>query len=108
MDEQSRIAIPPSFFALYSKNGRPLETRAAIEARYDLCEDLASQTAEVCTTLQFKDDLSERDVLMRCHESLQASGAVSEPEAAWVIARVAELLQWAAPDFVSPAASPPA
>lgn len=96
MDEQYQITIPPSFMALYSRNGRPTESRALIEDRYDLCEDLAMQTCETCHTLQFRDDLSEREVLERCRTGLLTSGAVPPPEADWVIARVAELLGWPA------------
>ncbi|MEO8937740.1 MAG: ATPase with chaperone activity [Burkholderiaceae bacterium] len=105
MDEQYQIEIPQSFMALYSRNGRPNETRRTIEQRYDLCEDLAVQTADVCHTLQFKDDLSEREVLSRCLVSLRASGAVTPPESVWVICRVAELLQWALPDLPDPDAA---
>ena len=98
MDEQYQITIPPSFMALYSRNGRPTESRALIEARYDLCEDLAMQTCETCHTLQFRDDLSESEVLERCRAGLLTSGAVSAPEAEWVVTRTAELLGWPALD----------
>ena len=36
-----------------------------IEARYDLCEDLAVQTSETCQVLQFRDDLSEAEMRAR-------------------------------------------
>jgi hypothetical protein len=101
MDEQYQIEIPQSFMAIYSRNGRPNEARKTIEERYDLCEDLAIQTGDVCHTLQFKDDLSEREVLRRCLESLRASAVVTPAEADWVICRVAELLQWARPDLLA-------
>lgn len=93
-DDQSQITIPPSFMAIWLHNGRPIETRANIEARYDLCEDLAVQTSDVCHTLQFKDDLSEAEVLRRCRSSFDGGGVVSAPEADWVVRRVAELLSW--------------
>jgi hypothetical protein len=97
-DDQNQITIPPSFMALYLHNGRPIATRATIEQRYDLCEDLAIQTSDVCHTLQFKDELSEAEVLRRCRQSLEGD-AVADPivnagEADWVIQRVAELLDW--------------
>ena len=97
MDEQYQITIPPSFMAIYSRNGRPIETRQVIEQRYDLCEDLAAQTAETCQVLQFRDDLSEAEILKGCHASLQTAGAVSVQEADWVVSRVAELLGWPMP-----------
>ena len=105
MDEQYQIEIPQSFIALYSRNGRPNAPRRTIEERYDLCEDVATQTAEVCQTLQFKDDLSEDEVLRRCHASLVDGDAVTPPEAAWVVVRTAELLGWRRPEFA--AANPP-
>jgi hypothetical protein len=97
MDEQYQITIPPSFMAIYSRNGRATETRQTIEARYDLCEDLAAQTAETCHVLQFRDDLSETEILKGCHAGLQTAGAVSRDEADWVVSRTAELLGWPIP-----------
>ena len=94
MDEQYQIEIPQSFLALYFRQGRAIATRATIEARYDLCEDLASQTGEVCHTLQFRNDLTETDALAGCHAALLAGDTVEPAEADWVIRRVAELLQW--------------
>ena len=99
MDEQNQIEIPQSFMALYSRNGKPFETRRTIEARYDLCEDLAAQTADVCHTLQFKHDLSESEVLSRCRASFDDGQAVTAAEADWVVRRVAEMLQWAPPSL---------
>ena len=101
MDEQYQITIPPSFMAIYSRNGRPIETRQTIEARYDLCEDLAAQTAETCQVLQFRDDLSEAEILKGCHAGLQTAGAVSLQEADWVVSRTAELLGWPMPVWPS-------
>ena len=100
MDEQYQIEIPQSFMALYLRHGRPIETRRTIEERYDLCEDIAIQTSDACHVLQFKEDLAEREVLRRCHEGLHDGGVVTPAEAAWVIVRVAELLQWPRPDFI--------
>ena len=93
-DDQSQITIPPSFMAIWLRNGRPIATRATIEARYDLCEDLAIQTSDVCHTLQFKDDLSEAEVLRRCRASFEVGEVVDALEADWVVRRVAELLMW--------------
>jgi hypothetical protein len=104
VDEQNQIDIPQSFMALYSQNGRPTESRRTIETRYDLCEDLAVQTSDVCMTLQFKDDLPEAEVLRRCRDGLAQSGAASEVEAGWIVTRVAELLHWPRPDAEGPPA----
>lgn len=98
MDE-NQVEVPQSFIALYSRNGRPFESRPAIEERYDLCEDIATQTSEACHVLQFRDDLSEGDVLLRCRASLRDGGTVTVAEADWIVVRVAELLQWKCPDL---------
>lgn len=101
MDEQTQIEIPQSFMALYCKNGSPFESRSTIEARYDICEDLAIQMGDFCRTLQFKEDLSEDEVLLRCHAGLRASSDVLDSkEAGWVTLRTAELLGWGSPDFL--------
>ena len=97
MDEQYQIEIPSSFMALYSRNGRAIESRTTIEARYDLCEDLAHQTSEAAHVLMFRDDLSEHEVLIGCHQGLLTAGAVALPEADWVVSRTAELLGWPMP-----------
>ncbi len=104
MDEQYQIEIPQSFMALYVRNGRPIETRRHIEERYDLCEDMAVQTSDLCHALQFAKESSEADILGQCFVALRDGGVVTEAEATWVIARTAELLQWQRPD----AATPPA
>ncbi len=98
MDEQNQITIPPSFMDLYCRNGRPIETRPTIEARYDLCEDLAIQTSDTCRTVQFNDDLPEADVLRRCFDGLCVTDVVTREEARWVTTRVAELLMWPMPE----------
>lgn len=94
MDDQSQIRIPESFMALYLRNGRPTDSRAHIEARYDLCEDMAIQTSELCHVLQFREDLTENEVLRRVLASLRQTDGVSDAEAEWAVTRVAELLQW--------------
>lgn len=100
MDEQNQVEIPPSFMAIYSRHGRPIATRAAVEARYDLCEDMAIQTSEFCHLLQLKEELSEATILRRCHSGLHEGDAVGPAEADWVVFRAAELLNWRRPDYL--------
>jgi hypothetical protein len=106
MDEQNQIVIPASFMAIYSRNGRPIETRRTIEERYDFCEDLAIQTSEVCQTLAFKEDLGEDEVLTRCRAGIVEGDVASPAEADWVIRRTAELLSWTLPASLMPPLSP--
>ena len=98
MDDQNQVEIPASFLAIYSRNGRPVATRADIEARYDLCEDMAIQTSEFSQSLYAREELSEATILRRCHEALRESDAVGPAEADWVIFRAAELSNWRRPD----------
>lgn len=95
MDNQ--IEIPQSFIALYVKPGhsRPTAAHAVVLARYDQCEDMACVLAEQAQILAFKDNLSEKEVLERCHQGLSADRSTfSAKESVWVITRLAELMDW--------------
>ncbi len=67
-------------------------------ARYEQCEDMACTLTEHAQTLALKENLTEKDVLDRCHQGLLADAAdFTEREAEWVILRLAELLGWEPP-----------
>lgn len=101
MYEPNQNLIPDAFMALYSAHGRPTATRAHVEARHDLCEDMAVQMGTLCASLEFKQDLAREEILRRCWMGLLAEGSgVEPPEAHWVVARTAELLEWAQPRFL--------
>jgi hypothetical protein len=101
MYEPNQTVIPDAFMALYSKNGRPTAARAVVEARHDLCEDMAAQMTTLCASLEHSQDLPREEVLRRCWMGLLADGSgVEPPEAAWVVARTAELLEWPQPGFL--------
>jgi hypothetical protein len=108
MYDHNQTLIPDSFLALHSAHGRALLPRDQLEARYELCEDLALHTAAFLATHEQDPDGSD-DALRRCLDGLRVEpSAVSAAEAAWVIRRVAELQDWAAPAWLadaSPAAS---
>ena len=55
-------------------------------------------------TLAVKENLSEKEVLERCHHELQTTEVnFTDNEAIWVICRLAELLGWGMPEFnISP------
>lgn len=104
MSSGNQIDIPQSFMALYLTPGRsrPNATEDAVIARYEQCEDMACTLTEHAQTVTFKENLSEADVLTRCHQGLLASpDAFTAKEAVWVICRLAELLGWDAPAAVS-------
>ena len=97
MYEANQFEIPPSFVALFVDPGqtRPHAPREAVAERYELCEDLAQMLTETAPTLMFQLGVSESDALERCLGGLQAEGSVVSPaEAAWVVRRLAELLNW--------------
>ncbi|KQP11809.1 hypothetical protein [Pseudorhodoferax sp. Leaf267] len=104
MYEPNQNIIPDAFMALYSKHGRPTASREHVEARHDLCEDMAAQMTTLCASLE-QGDLPKEEVLRRCWMGLLADGSgVEPPEAHWVVARTAELLEWPQPGFLQPAA----
>lgn len=102
MSIDNQIEPPQSFMALFIKPGqnRPNAPQDVVLARYEQCEDMACILAEQAQTLVFKENLSEREVLERCHRGLKTGdGHFNDKEAAWVICRLAELLGWEMPEF---------
>ena len=100
MYDHHQLEIPPSFIALYVEPGRerPRASRAEIWARYDVCEDLASQLFEYARAQHFDLGIGEQDVLDRVLAGLQAPDAgIGPEEARWVIRRLAELEGWKDP-----------
>jgi hypothetical protein len=96
MDDTNQIEPPPSFVALYmSKDGSRLtQSPAFVVGRYELCEDLAHSLTERAATLLVHSD-NERDVLERVREGLSGTDSpMTQGEAQWVIARLAELMAW--------------
>lgn len=62
---------------------------------------MATILAEQAQTIAFKENLSEKEVLERCHQGLiTQSSDFNEKEAVWVTYRLAELLDWEPPAFV--------
>ena len=99
MYEEYQIEIPPSFVALYVDPGqqKPNAPRDVVAARYELCEDMATMLTEMAKSMLFSLGVAEH-VLAKCHQGLLSDCAVvSVPEAAWVIRRLAELLDWEHP-----------
>ena len=60
-----------------------------------LCEDLALALVERAQAIRFDLGVTEADVLQRIAQGLQPPAAgLDEAEAAWVVTRLAELLDW--------------
>jgi hypothetical protein len=103
MEDPNQILVPESFMALYQQRGRPTRERHEIEARFELCEDLAAHVSQLCATVQFSGDLSESAALKKCFDGLvEPPATVSQPEARWVMSRVAEMLDWPLPAWLNP------
>jgi hypothetical protein len=102
MMDEDQTPIPESFIALYLPRGRsrPTAPRRQIAARYDLCEDMAQMLTEHARTTLFALSITEQLVLERIHQGLLAGEErVVEPaEARWIVLRLAELLDWPAPE----------
>lgn len=102
MEDPNQTLVPESFMALYVQRGKPTLQRHEIEARHEFCDDLASQVSEMCRTVQFGGDLSESAALRKCFDGLiEPPLSVSAPEARWVMCRVAEILEWSVPAWLS-------
>ena len=97
MPHTSQIVVPPSFIALFIAPGRsrPDASRETITARYEFCEDLATMLTEPAAEKLWQLGVTEADVLERIQRGLLGDDtAVTPPEAAWVMRRLAELLNW--------------
>ena len=99
--DHNQTLVPESFLAIHSRHGRALSPRPEVEARFELCEDVALHAAAfLASRHQEGDDASE--ALRRCHDGLRADPqAFTAAEAAWVVRRVAELQQWDMPGWSS-------
>jgi len=100
MDDPNQIEVPPSFLALFSSPSghRLLQPMATVRERYELCEDLAQMLTERASADQFRSGAGEREVLEKMELALSQEGSPVQPqEAAWVVRRLAELLDWAFP-----------
>ncbi len=106
MSDEYQIEIPQSFMALFVEPGRqkPNASREVVAGRYELCEDMASMLTETAKNMLFSLGITECDVLERVYRGLVSEGAVvTQPEAVWVVHRLAELLDWSRLD-IAPAA----
>ena len=104
MQDGSQIFIPDSFIALHQgRNHKLLTPLTEVAARYELCEDLAQMLVEQAQILYHQSAPSEAAILKTMLMGLQSEGAVvTPPEARWVILRLAELLEWKAPELAPP------
>ncbi len=105
MYDHNQLEVPDSFVALFLTRGRLQagSTREHVSARYEHCEDLAQHLLEYARAQHLDAGLSQADVLERCRLGLTAAPAgVSEAEAGWVVARLAELADWPVPDHATP------
>lgn len=95
MNDESQIVVPRSFIEVFVPAGKvkPTETRDVIASRYELCEDLAQMLVERAQAIRFELGVTEADVLQRVGQGLLDAG-LQGGEPAWVLRRLAELLDW--------------
>ena len=99
--DHNQTLVPESFLAIHSRHGRALLTRAEMEARYELCEDVALHAAAFLA-VRHQPGNDTANALRHCHAGLRAdAGAFAPAEAAWVVRRVAELQEWHAPSWLA-------
>lgn len=99
MDDMNQTLVPEAFMSLYLRHGRPTASRAVIEQRHELAEDLALHIAGLPEVSGADGQVEQTEALERCRAGLMASPAqVSDQEAGWVVHRVAELLEWRQPE----------
>lgn len=93
--EDSQVVLPESFIALYRVPGRLKLSapRAEIAERHEFCDDLAQMLTERAQTLLWELGVTEADVLQRVGQGLLDAG-LQGGEPAWVLRRLAELLDW--------------
>ena len=96
--DENQLQLPPSFHALHlDAQQRPTAPLAEVQARYELCEDLAQHLVAQTAGLQHDTLRDKQDVLRRCRAALGGPEAGLAPgEADWVVWRLAELLDWPA------------
>ncbi len=107
-NSESQIILPDSFVALFVAPGKvkPSEPYEVIAQRHELCEDMAQLLTEQARQLQWKLGIHESDVLERLHQAIgDGATGLGAAEAAWVIKRLAELLDWPWPSWLD---TPPA
>ena len=99
MEDPNQIEVPPSFLALYAtpSGHRLTQPMQEVRERYELCEDLAQMLSEQASTAAFKSGGSESAVLGAMQAALSTDGPLQQPEAAWVVTRIAEMLGWEIP-----------
>lgn len=98
MADENQILIPQSFIALYVDPGRsrPNAAHEVVAARYELCEDMACLLGGPAQAMALDQGIAETEVLRRCRQGLlDDASTFSAAEAAWIVRRLAELLEWA-------------
>jgi hypothetical protein len=97
MPDDNQIIIPPSFIAIFVEPGRikPSASKEHIHERYDLCEDMANLLTEQASNKLWELGITESDVLLRIGNGLAETDiGLTQPEADWVVKRLAEILGW--------------
>ena len=101
MNEMNQLAVPTSFENLFLSNGRLMVRREALERRYRESENLVLFVSEFLRLQLAADQSREVSLLEWMEQLVRPPGAVTRPEAHWVVSRAAERLKWAVPGWVN-------
>ena len=86
------------------RDQRPNAARDFVTGRYQLCQAMVHQMLEPARTLHFEQNIREDHVLLQCYQHLlDGVSDLSQREAAWVVRRMADALDWDCPPFPAPA-----
>ena len=94
--DDNQLEVPASFSQIYATpTGRLSVTRAELQERYELCEDLAQMLTDKASEMLHRLGVSEADVIDRILRGLEGEGSPVLPiEGRWVVRRLSELLGW--------------
>jgi len=98
--DDNQTALPASFVELHTEPGRvrPSQPLKQLAERWELCDDMAQMLTESASQALVMLGIAEGDVLRKMLQSLRGGEAgLSDPEALWVVCRLAELLGWPLP-----------
>ncbi len=94
--DDNQLEVPASFSEIYATpTGRLSVSRAELQERYELCEDLSQMLTEKASEMLHRLGVTEADVVDRILRGLQGEGSPVLPhEGRWVVRRLSELLGW--------------
>lgn len=104
-DNPKAVSLHPlaSMATFDVRDQRPNAARDFVTGRYHLCLAMVHQMLEPARTLHFEQNIREDHVLLQCYQHLlDGVSDLSQREAAWVVRRMADTLDWDCPALPLP------